>query len=485
MAGADLVAMPFNYRRLPDGQFLVVNPAGEFVRLSPEQFGNLYDGFYDSLGDAFGRLRGMQLIASGDASLETEMLAVKLRTRKDYLSNFTSLHMVVVTQRCNFRCDYCHASSADPGQSGWDMDPRTARAVVDTIFRSPSPAIKIEFQGGEPLLNFGIIKEIVKYAKEVNRKKRRHLSFVICTNLTLVDEEVVAFCKENGVDFSSSLDGPKDLHDLHRVSRDGTSGYDGFIRSLALIRREMGNGACAPLLTVTRDHLGRISEVIDEYVALGFDGLFLRALNPYGNAVVNRSRLGYSVEEFVETYKDALDYIIRLNLEKKVPFTEFYSSLLLQRILTPFPTGFVDLQSPAGAGLSGAIYDHNGDVYPADEGRMLARMGDTSFRMGNVHEDSYEGMFRGPVMRDIVDKSCVETMPMCAGCAYCQYCGADPVRYHVECGDIMGSRPESAFCRKNMAVIDHLFNLMDAGGAPVQDLFWAWANRRRFTEVAP
>lgn len=485
MTGVDTVLMPFQYRRLPGGKFLVTNPAGEFTTLSLEQFDNLLDGHFDSLGDIYGRLRGMQVLATGDAELEAEMLAVKLRTRKDYMSDFTSLHMVVVTQRCNFRCDYCHASSADTGQSGWDMDLPTARAVVDMIFRSPSPVIKIEFQGGEPLLNFSAIKEIVGYAREVNRKERRHLSFVICTNLTLVDNEIVTFCKENGVEFSSSLDGPKDLHNLHRVSRDGSSGYDGFLQGLALVRKEIGNSACAPLLTVTRDHLGRLREVVDEYVAHGFDGLFLRALNPYGNAVVNRARIGYAVEDFVEAYKDALNYIIELNVEKGVAFAEYYSSLLLQRILTPFPTGFVDLQSPAGAGLGGAMYDHNGDVYPADEGRMLARMGDTRFRMGNVHTDTYRDMFLGPVMRDIVANSCVETMPMCAGCAYCQYCGADPVRYYVECGDVMGSRPESAFCRKNMAIIDHLFHLMDTGGAPVQDLFWAWATRRKYQEVAP
>ena len=74
---------------------------------------------------------------------------------------------------------------------------------------------------------------------------------------------------------------------------------------------------------------------------------------------------------------------------------EVYTQILLQRILTPFATGYVDLQSPAGAGIGAVVYNYDGDVYASDEGRVLAEMGDTTFRLGHVHRDSYEEIFAG------------------------------------------------------------------------------------------
>ena len=61
------------------------------------------------------------------------------------------------------------------------------------------------------------------------------------------------------------------------------------------------------------------------------------------------------------------------------PFLETYAQLLLTKILTPYPTGYVDLQSPAGAGIGVAVYNYDGDVYVSDEARMLAEMGDRIF----------------------------------------------------------------------------------------------------------
>ena len=73
-----------------------------------------------------------------------------------------------------------------------------------------------------------------------------------------------------------------------------------------------------------------------------------------------------------------LNYIIELN-KSGTNFIECYTTLFLSRILTPFSTGFVDLQSPSGAGISGVIYNYDGKIYPADEARMLSRMGDDYF----------------------------------------------------------------------------------------------------------
>src|SRR5262249_52824984 len=146
------------------------------------------------------------------------------------------------------------------------------------------------------------------------------------------------------------------------------------------------------LMTTTEASLARVNEIVDEYVRLGFNGIFLRPLSPYGFALKTRSYSSYNVERWLKFYFDGLDYVIRLN-KAGLFFVEHYAMTILSKMLTPFETGYVDLMSPAGIGIAGVVYNYDGDVYASDESRMLAEMGDKTFRIGNVHEDSYEGIF--------------------------------------------------------------------------------------------
>jgi len=472
-----LTLLPFHFRHLDRERVLLVNLSGEYTLLSEDDFSKLLKArAAEDLGDLYYHLKGRHIVADGDLDLSIDLLATKMRSKRAYMRDFTALHMVVTTARCSCICDYCQASSSDPGAKNMDMTVEVADKVVDVIFGSPSPGIKIEFQGGEPTLNWPVIEFIVKKAINVNRAAKKQLEFVICSNLLKAEEKWARFCRDNKVFFSTSLDGPKRFHDLHRKSRDGGSSYDRFVKNLQFYRKKTGRYACSALLTITKSNIGNLREIIDHYMDMGFRSIFLRALNPYGFAVTNRQNLGYSASEFVAAYRDALEYIIELNL-KGTYFSELYAEFLLMRILTPFSTGFVDLQSPAGAGISGAVYDYNGEVYPADEGRMLARMGDRRFLMGNVLHNSHREIFGGPVLHEIVRESCVEMMPLCAGCVYQPYCGADPVRYYVECGDIRGRRPESEFCAKNMGILDYLFEKLIEDDEKVIDVFWSWIQR--------
>jgi hypothetical protein len=78
--------------------------------------------------------------------------------------------------------------------------------------------------------------------------------------------------------------------------------------------------------------------------------------------VRTQAKTGYDTDRFLDYYKEGLDHIIALN-RRGIDLSEAYATLLLTKILTPFPTRFVDLQSPAGAGISVAVYNYNGDLY--------------------------------------------------------------------------------------------------------------------------
>ena len=443
-----------------------------------EDFGKLITRKLDVNSDAFLNLKSKHIVTNTDIAPIVDMLAVKYRTKKAFLNDFTSLHMVVVTLRCNSDCQYCQVTREEKNSKQCDMTIRTAKKIVDLIFKSPSSNIKIEFQGGEPILNYSIVKYIVKYAKKLNKKYKKQLEFVICTNLTLSDKAIFRFFKKHNVYISTSLDGPKELHDKNRILQDGKGSYDIVINRINEARSVMGEDGVDALMTTTNLSLKYSKEIVDEYIKRGFHGIFIRALNPYGFAKKREKEVGYSTDEFIKFYKEVLMYIIDLNI-KRTFFMEYYATLFLTRILTPFSTGFVDLQSPTGAGIQGVIYNYDGNVYVADEGRMLAAMGDKRFLMGNVYKSTYKELFCSNMMIDLIKNSCLECLPMCSYCAFQTYCGADPVRNYSTQGDIIGYRPTSEVCKKNKAIIQFLMGLIEENNDEIMDVFWSWINRSK------
>jgi uncharacterized protein len=483
METIDYTIFPFTFKHISNEKVLLVNIAGEFLIIEEEYFNSFLNRDLKSESDTFYNLESKQFLAREDVELAVNLLAVKLRTRKLFLREFTSLHMIVLTCGCNCKCVYCQTSSLAPDESKIHMTRETAAKVVETIFQTPSPEIKIEFQGGEPTLNWDVLTFVVKYAEKINNKyTKKKLSFVVCTNLISISDKMIKFFKKHHIMISTSLDGPRHLHELYRICRDGSSSYSHFIENLGRVREFLGKDSCSPLLTITKHHLTHLREIVDEYINLGFDGIFLRPVNPYGFAVEEWEKIACSIDDFIDAYKEILDYIIQIN-RKGLYFPEYYSMLLLTRILTPFSTGFVDLQSPTGAGISGVIYDYDGNVYPTDEGRMLARAGNKIFLLGNVHSNTYYEIFGSTVLRKLVSKSCLEILPGCNYCVYQSYCGSDPIRYYVECGDIMGHRPTSDFCKKNMAIFDHIFSLIINDDTNIMNVFWSWITGRDLKEI--
>lgn len=474
--------LPFRFMRLNDNKRLVVNEVGEYIFLSEDNFAELVNYTLDSQSVVFLDLKAKHILTDTSITSVIDMLAIKYRTKKAFLYNFTSLHMVVPTLRCNSNCIYCQVSKKNPDAVGFDMDKKTAKNTVKMIFASPSPAIKIEFQGGEPLLNFSLVKYIVKEAEKLNRIHKKELGFVICTNLTLATPAILKFLKKHNISVSTSLDGPCELHNKNRPLQNNEFSYMKLVSNIKLAREIIGPGSVSALMTTTRYTLAHMKEIVDEYVRMGFQYIFIRSLNPYGGAKQESSAINYATDEFVEKYKETLDYIIGLNL-KGTYIIESFSALLLQRILTPFATGFVDLQSPAGTGIEGAVYDYNGNVYVSDEGRMLAAMGDQQFLIGNVNINSHKEIFASSKLKELITNSCIECLPICCHCVFQPYCGSDPVRNYAEHGDIICHAGSSNTCKKCKEILRYLFELLEGEDKDLNKVFWSWINKTPSKEL--
>lgn len=451
--------LPFRFGNLNDGRYVLTNMAGEYHLVTRAELQDLVQHRILPGSPTYDDLKAKHFLTDDESSVAVDLLALKVRTKAQRLLEFTGLHMFVTTLRCEHSCPYCQVSRQSDHRSAFDMSEDTAERALAMVFRSPAPAIKIEFQGGESTLNFPLVRYIVERAEQINRSEGRDLAFVLATNLAVVTDEMLAYCRQHAILVSTSLDGPADLHNKNRPRPDRDS-YERAVDGIHRARAIVGRDRVSALMTTTRDSLGRVKDIIDEYLRLGFGGIFLRPLSPYGFAVKTRSYAGYDADAWLDFYFRGLQYILELNRAGH-RFVEHYASLVLGKMLTPFDTGYVDLRTPAGIGIAALIYNYDGDVYASDESRMLAEMGDKSFRLGNVHQNSWEEIMTSSALLDALESSYTGSVPMCSECAFEPYCGADPVFHHATQGDVVGHKPTSAFCRRNMAIFKHLISLLE------------------------
>lgn len=463
--------LPFRFERIL-GQELLVNEAGDFIFTPEGTVDRIITREIDSSETLYKDLVANFFISVSPIPELVDNFATRVRTKKAFLDSFTSLHIFVLTVRCNQNCIYCQASSKENGDEvAFDMRKSHLLNAVDLMFRSPSPSITMEFQGGEPTLSFPLLKTGVERVVALNKEYQKQITYVLCTNSVNLTDEILDFCKEHEILISTSLDGPEFIHNHNRGKSDS---YKRVVKGINRARAWLGEDRVSALMTASELSVNHEKEIVDSYLENAFNSIFLRPLNPYGFALDNTDWEGY-FEKFSRFYKAALDYIIDLNRSGTF-FVEEFTAILLRKMLTPFTTGFVDLQSPAGLINSVVVYNYDGYVYASDESRMLAEHGDYTLRLGHV-TSKYEDLFYGKKAQELALSWGTEFIAGCADCAFQAYCGADPVRNHSTQQDTYGFRPTSSFCKKHKAIISHLLELIHNDPDRVMRVFKQWINR--------
>ncbi|MEM9864620.1 MAG: His-Xaa-Ser system radical SAM maturase HxsB, partial [Myxococcota bacterium] len=454
----------FRFRRLPSGRVVISNLEGRWLVLEREEFVTFASGRALPGGDTaelFERLRERNFLR-----MHTDVpgAARMLQDRRGFVGAGPNLHILVVTLRCNTTCVYCHASRANMDATHTDMTPEVAERCVDRIFETTNPAITIEFQGGEPLVAFDIVKHVVEYAKKKNETEHKELEFTMVSNLSLMDEEKLAWLVDQRVQLCTSIDGPADVHDKHRKLPRvyGESGHalaSQWIEKINARYREMGLDETLyhveALVTTTRSLLDRAEELVDTYLALGCRALFLRPLDPFGFADRTAKRIEYPREDYLAYYRRAVDYMIELNKEGK-EILERYAAIFLTKILHGVDPNFLDIRQPTGAGIGNLAYNYDGKVFTCDEGRMLHEMGDDTFHLGNVFDHNYRELVGHETVRANVISSQLLSQPDCTHCPYQPYCGIPPVHSHKTQGTMNGRMRESTLCQVHKGIQDYL-----------------------------
>ena len=472
---------PFRFHRLDANEVVAVSASGDFSFLEQAELECLLEKPDELPIQRLAELQSKYFIGRHDARGTHRLLASRIAAKKEVVTTGPSLHIFVPTLQCAHTCKYCQVSRSLE-DVGYSMSIEQIDAACDTVFQSSSRTLTVEFQGGDPLLRFDLVCRAIDRIKLRNIGEGRSIRFVIASTLHQLTEEMCCYLKENEVYLSTSLDGPISLHNHNRPlpTRDS---YQRTLAGVELARKSLGDGSVSALMTTTKESLAYPEQIVDEYVKQGFNEIFLRPLSPYGFAKRNEQFVGYSMDEFKGFYEKAFNRILYWN-KRGIKLREVTAAILLNKLLSPFDAGYVDLQSPSGAGLAVIVYNYDGYVYPSDEARMLAEAGDKTLRMGEIGM-SLKQLLGSSVMHKLISSSLTSLVPGCDDCAFNTYCGPDPVGAQGQFGIMDPPVLWTDHCKRHKWYFDFIFRKIKGADEEFLNLAYSWARSNQETQISP
>ena len=450
------------------GKYLLTNDSGDFTFLKKDIFNKFIRGTLDTSGRVY---RNLSKRNFSYPELDKNELVDSFRLRNRFLWQGPSLHIIVATLRCNQKCTYCQASSHPIRATGLDMKISTAKKTVDQIFKTFSPVITIEFQGGEPLLNWEVVKYTINYARQKNNQHNKSLRISIVSNFSLLSDDKLKFLARQGVSLCTSLDGPREVHNQNRLSYGPKNkNYETTTYWINRVKNKYKKIYLNALVTVTKHSLNYPRQIIDEYVKWGFNQIHLRPLSYLGVSGINRETIGYTDKEFMDFYRKACDYLIHLNQAGKTKLTERLICIFLTKIFNKTDPGYLDIRSPCGAVTGQVLYNYNGKIYSCDEARMV---GDDLFCIGSVSSGVRKGQHARAVSA-LTLSSLLDGL-YCDYCVYKPYCGVCPVCNYASSGNIFSQLSVNQ-CKINKATLDYIFAKLRI--PKVKKIFEKWVPKR-------
>ncbi len=457
---------PFYFSPFQD-EVLLTNDAGCFIFLSKDNFHKLIKNEENIDPTVLENL-------IEDGFCFTDSIESYIRRNKDavkdangYLLNGTSLIILAVTNACNNRCVYCQANGKCESKI---MSTEVAEMALQRIKEMPAAEITIEFQGGEPLLNFPVIRYVVERGEEVLHNKS--VRYTVVSNLGLLTEEIASFFAVHNVSVSTSLDGPSAVHNMNRPKSSGYGSYQETVNGIAFLRTHgIMPGA---IQTTTSNSLSYAEQIVDEYVEHGFHQIFLRPLTRLGAAARRWDQIGYDSQEFLAFYRKALNRILEYN-KRGYNLVEYHAALFLTKILYGRSVNYMELRSPCGAGIGQIAITANGTVYTCDEGRMMAEMGDEAFQIGNVFDSSYYEWLDSSCCQAVCSASLLDLLPGCCDCVFKPYCGTCPVINYAIYGNI--THVSSERCKIYKGILTVLFEYIKVGNDEIMRIFEEWGKQ--------
>lgn len=342
---------------------------------------------------------------------------------KDYVIDFKKRETVVkalclhIAHDCNLACKYCFAEEGEYHGRRALMSFEVGKKALDFLIANSGSRhnLEVDFFGGEPLMNWEVVKQLVEYGRSQEEKYNKRFRFTLTTNGVLLDDEVMDFCNREMSNVVLSLDGRKDINDLMRPSRNGKGSYDIIVpkfQKLAESRNQMNYYVRG---TFTRNNLD-FSEDVLHFADLGFQQMSIEPVvslpdEPYA---IREEDLPKIMEEYD---KLAVEYIKRKKEGRGFNFFHFMLDLSQGPCVAKRLSG-------CGSGTEYLAVTPWGDLYPCHQ-----FVGEDGFLLGNVDE----GVTNTEV-RDEFKLCNVYAKEKCKNCFarfYCSGgCGANAHKFH-------------------------------------------------------
>lgn len=390
--------------------------------------------------------------------------AVSKYTKRNYI-NFIwpTLHIIVLTKWCNHQCKYCHAAADFRyTDDSLKLNKSDAEKIVDIILSSPARSLTIEFQWGEPTSNMEILEHIINYSEKQNKVTKKKIKYALVSNLTMVDEAMLEklFTFPN-LSISTSIDWDKKVHDFNRLmisDRKSVSSFDTIVEKINLIRsweeKKWKKLLFWAMWVITIKTLPKYKELIDTYIELWFDSIFLKKLNWLWFASKTKNFLWYSNEELLEFYKNYFSYLMDKN-EEWIFIRDWFLDIVIKKIINPDQINFMDLRSPCWAGIWQIAYDYTWKIYTCDEWRMVE---DDVFLVWDK-DNNLQELIQNDTVWAMMDASIVESLP-CDTCAYAPFCWVCPIESYQARWNIYTNQIFDSHCKFFMFLFDYIFEIL-------------------------
>ncbi len=385
-----------------------------------EKYGQREDVTREELEDCCGQIEELKAAGKLWAADTFKPLAGDLKEKSAGIVKALCLH---VAHTCNLNCAYCFASQGNYHGERAVMSYEVGKQALDFLMDHSGTRhnLEVDFFGGEPLMNWQVVKDLVAYARSVEKERGKNFRFTLTTNGMLIDDDVIDFANKEMHNVVLSLDGRKEVHDRYRVDYAGKGSWETIVPKFQkLVASRPADKTYYMRGTFTHenpDFLEDIKTMLD----LGFDELSMEPVvcAPDDPAALTEADLNIVFDQY-----EKLAQLMQERRKAGKPFT-FYHYML---DLAGGPCVYKRI-SGCGSGTEYMAVTPTGELYPCHQ-----FVGEEDFKLGDI----WKGV-TNPAVQEQFAACNVYTRPQCADCWAKLYCsgGCAANAFHAT-GSIQG-----------------------------------------------
>lgn len=353
--------------------------------------------------------------------------------------------------KCNLRCKYCFADSGEKyNDAKKEMDSLTALDISNYLIDN-FPNInkfRLDFvSGGEPLLGFEKLKEIISSIQDLFKKRNKKLTIWLCTNATLLNEDIIKWLDDNRILIGISIDGPSQVHNSCRIYPDGKGTYDDVTNNIDKIlcsKNTSHNFKYIWGLSVITSKTTSLVELLHHNTSKGFKNIQMKIarLDKSSEYSINESNINSLLISITELIDYTFETIRLGNIENVIPYINQndYIGKIIERLLLKEPYVF-----RCYAGRYKFSFTPNGDIYPCD-----SFVGNSEYMLGNIYNNINSGIHTN----DFFNVS-VFSRNKCTKCWARFVCGGDCL-HNALCTNGNIYEPDHIFCSVTKHIIENV-----------------------------